>query len=25
MTKQMGLDFSLVAQAHELVAGVDEV
>ena len=25
MTMQMGLDFSLVAQAHELVAGVDEV
>lgn len=25
MTTQMGLDFSLVAQAHELVAGVDEV
>ncbi|WP_455826108.1 ribonuclease HII [Pseudomonas graminis] len=25
MSKQMGLDFSLVAQAHELVAGVDEV
>jgi len=25
MTPQMGLDFSLVAQAHELVAGVDEV
>ncbi|NCE92322.1 ribonuclease HII [Pseudomonas sp. L13] len=25
MTIQMGLDFSLVAQAHELVAGVDEV
>ena len=25
MTLQMGLDFSLVAQAHELVAGVDEV
>ncbi|NWA38168.1 ribonuclease HII [Pseudomonas reactans] len=25
MTTQMGLDFSLVAEAHELVAGVDEV
>ena len=25
MTMQIGLDFSLVAQAHELVAGVDEV
>ena len=25
MKTQMGLDFSLVAQAHELVAGVDEV
>ncbi|RZI31294.1 ribonuclease HII [Pseudomonas orientalis] len=25
MSTQMGLDFSLVAQAHELVAGVDEV
>jgi len=25
MTTQMGLDFSLVAQAHELVAGVDEI
>lgn len=25
MSKQMGLDFSLVAQVHELVAGVDEV
>lgn len=25
MTTQMGLDFSLVADAHELVAGVDEV
>ena len=25
MTTQMGLDFSLVAQTHELVAGVDEV
>ncbi len=25
MTMQMGLDFRLVAQAHELVAGVDEV
>ncbi len=25
MSAQMGLDFSLVAQAHELVAGVDEV
>ena len=25
MITQMGLDFSLVAQAHELVAGVDEV
>ena len=25
MSLQMGLDFSLVAQAHELVAGVDEV
>ncbi|CRM03660.1 Ribonuclease HII [Pseudomonas sp. 28 E 9] len=25
MSMQMGLDFSLVAQAHELVAGVDEV
>lgn len=25
MTLQMGLDFSLVAEAHALVAGVDEV
>ena len=25
MSTQMGLDFSLVAEAHELVAGVDEV
>lgn len=25
MTTQMGLDFSLVAEAHALVAGVDEV
>ncbi len=25
MKTQMGLDFSLVAQTHELVAGVDEV
>ena len=25
MSTQIGLDFSLVAQAHELVAGVDEV